>query len=185
MKPQPVPFEWREVEIVDPETGAFDRVMAMVPLPQVRKACDRRFGRDGTHLLAPINERSLAQHNHYFAALHGYYTNLPETISARWTSEEHFRKWCLVECGWFTEKEFDMESDKHAKRLAAFIRPEDIYAHITTRGKTVIVRRARSQAFDAMDKEEFTASSKAVLELAESFVGVKPTKMAKEAGRYA
>lgn len=184
MKAYPVNFTWREVDVVDAD-GVAMRVKAMVPQPKYHNLAARQFTEGEEYTLAQIEERSMASHSQYFAALNDYYENLPETVSARWPSREHFRKWCLVECGFFDEKEFDMASERHAKALGAFIRTEDEYARIVVRGTKVIVRRPKSQSLSAMGKEEFQASKQAVLELAAEFVGVAPSKMMKEAGRHA
>ena len=184
MKPQPVVFIWRSVDIVDSD-GVATRVMAMVAHPRYDNIANRQFAEGGDYTLAPVEERSMASHSQFFASMNEYYNNLPEKIAARWPSAQHFRKWCLCETGWFDEKEFELATQKHAKLLATFIRTDDDYARIAIRGTTVIVRRARSQSLAAMGKADFQASKQAVLELAEQFVGVSPKTMMKEAGHHA
>lgn len=184
MKPQPANFIWREVELID-EDGVARTAMAMVPERRYHNVCARQFADGGEYTLAPVEQRSMASHSHFFAAMKGYFDNLPEKIAERWPTPDHFRKWLLVECGWFDEKEFDMASEKHAKALGTFIRTEDEYARIVVRGTKVVVRRAKSQALAAMGKDDFQKSKQDVLELAEQFVGVTPSKMIKETRRIA
>lgn len=184
MKVQPVTYTWREVDAVDAE-GIATKCMAMVPLRKYGNVAKRQFSDGETYTLGPIEERSMASHNAFFAALHEYYENLPEKIADRWPSAEHFRKWCLVETGWCEEKEFELQSEKHAKALAAFIRTEDAYARLAVRGLKVIVWRPRSQSLQAMGKADFQKSKNDVLELAAQFVGVKPSQMMREAGKVA
>jgi len=175
---------WREVDLIDAD-GVAKLAMAMVPHQKYANVAKRQFADGETYTLQPAEERSMASHNQYFAALNDYYDNLPEKIEARWPSADHFRRWLLVETGWFDEKEFDMASEKHATALRTFIRTEDRYARIGGSGSKVIVRRARSQSLVAMGKADFEASKKAVLELAEAMVGTPVRTMMREANRHA
>ena len=209
MRMQPVVFVWQEVEVVDGD-GVAIRRMAMVPHPRYGNVVKRQFHDGEKYALAPVEERSMASHNQYFAALNDGFNNLPERVAfemgkdgkfkfdeqghriPRWPTAEHVRKWLLIESGWYEEKDFDFDSQSQAKRLGAFIRVEDVYARIGTRqvedaqGRPiwkVIIRRARSQSLTAMGKEDFQASKKAVLDLVEAMIGVKPGSLMKEAGR--
>ena len=185
MKVQPIVYLWRVVEVVD-EQGIVTRVRAMVPVPKYANVAKRQFGEeDGLHTLEQIGERSMASHNQFFAAINDHYDNLPERMAARWPSSEHFRKWLLVETGWCDEKEFDMESEVHAKRLGTFIRTEDDFARIRVVGRKVIVRKPKSQALAAMGKTDFEASKRAVLDLAEHLTGISRGEAMKHAGRSA
>ena len=185
MKPQPIVFRW--VEVMDPDASdSGELIMAMVPLLRYGNVAKRQFGDAGSeHVLEPSSERSMASHNQYFAALHDAFMNLPESVSARWPTEEHFRKWLLIEAGYFDERELTFLTDKKAIEAATFIRELDAYARIHPHGCKVLIQRARSQSLSAMRKEEFEASKKAVLELAEQFTGVSRTQAMKEAGRSA
>jgi hypothetical protein len=184
MRIYPINFVWREVDVVD-QDGVATRRMAMVPLPRYANLCGRQYEKGEDYTLAPVEERSMASHRQFFAALKSAYDNLPEKIAARWPSAEFYRKWCLIECGYFTEKEFDMASEKHAKALATFVRTEDAYARIVVRGTKIIIRKAESQAVPAMPKARFEASKKDVLDLADSMTGVAPGTHWREGGMNA
>jgi hypothetical protein len=182
---QPIAFTYRELDVIDRETGEITKLEAMVPSARYRNVAKRQFGAGGEYVLDEVNERSLASHSQYFAALKDYFDNVPEKMAARWPSPVHFRRWLLVEAGWFDEKEFELFSEKHAKALATFIRTEDAYARLTIHGKKVIVRRAKSQSLKAMGKDDFEKSKRDVLELAEQLVGVPRRVAMKNAGRAA
>lgn len=184
MRIYPVGFVWRKVDVILGD-GEVVRAMAMVPLARYDNVAKRQFAEGEDYTLTPLEERSMASHRQYFAALKSGFDNLPENIAARWPSAEHYRKWLLIETGFFDEKEFDEASILHAKRLATFIRTEDVYARITVRGTTVIIRRAKSQAVPAMSKVDFEASKRAVLELNDHLTGVEPGTHMREAGRHA
>lgn len=185
----PVTFVWRDVEVVD-DDGVVGRQMAMVPLGRFLPLCKRQFVDGEEYSLAPIEARTRASHSHYFAAIHDAFENLPESIAARWPTAEHLRKWCLVEAGYFDEKEFDCDDEKQARRLGNFIRTEDEYARISlhrsdSQRVTVIVRRAKSQAAAAMGKDEFEKSKRAVLDLLEHMIGVERDALSRNAGTSA
>src|ERR1700686_3330797 len=98
----PVSMTWQEMH--DARTGELRWVM--VPVPKFADLARRQFYPNEEYCLVILEPRSRASHSQYFAALHDAYANLPERISARWQSQEHFRKWLLIECGWFDEEEF-------------------------------------------------------------------------------
>lgn len=181
---QPIAFTWRDVDVIKTD-GEVDRTGAMVPTLRYRNVAQRQFGAGGEYVLEQVSERSMASHSHFFAALNDAFHNLPETVAPRWPTAEHFRKWLLVESGWFDEKEFDLISEKHAKALATFVRAEDVYARIAVHGKTVIVRRAKSQSLRAMGKDDFQKSKNDVLDLAEQFTGISRGQAMKNAGKSA
>jgi len=180
---QPINFVWRTVDLVDAD-GVATRTMAMVPEPRYDNIAKRQFEDGEAYPLQQIEERSMRSHNQFFAAMGEYYDNLPENIAARWPTDVHFRKWCLIETNWFTEKEYEMASEKGAMMLADDIRIDDEYARIVVRGTKVFVRRAMSQSLAAMGREKFEASKKDCLELAEAMVGTPVRTMLREAGKH-
>lgn len=182
MKIYPVVFSWREVDLIDGE-GVATRAKAMVPLPRYVNVAGRQYHEGEEYPLVMIETRSRASHSQYFAALHDGFHNLPEKIAARWPTPEHLRKWLLIETNWLYESEIDCASAKHAAQAAVLIRSFDEYARISLHGAKVIIRRAKSQSVNAMGKQAFEASKKDVLDLLESFIGVKPGSLKKEAGR--
>lgn len=191
MRIVPVVFVWRDVDVIA-DDGEVTRARAMVPIVRYAKVAARQYGDSGTeHTLEPVTHRDMHRHNHFFAALNEAFKNLPEQIAARWPTSEHFRKWLLIETGWFDEKEWDFEgrgAQKNAERLGLFVRAEAEFARIKTvevaPGKwKVIVRRAKSQAIPAMKPEEFYQSKKDVLDYASGMIGVRPTELKKQAGR--
>ena len=157
----------------------------MVPDSRFLPLCNRQFAVGENYPLLPVEERSMASHNAYFAAIHDGWLNIPENLSARWPSEDHLRKWCLIQCNFFNESEFEFETENQAKRFATFYRKVDDYARIFPHGKKIIIRVAKSQSIAAMGKDTFQASKTAVLDLIESMIGVKPGELRKEAGQSA
>jgi hypothetical protein len=165
---RPIYFIWREVEVID-QQGVVEKRLAMVPADRYRRTAEREF-KFGEYPLAVQEERSIASHRQYFAAIKDGFRNLPENISARFPSAEHLRKWALVETNWCDEEEFEMESVAHAKRLALYLRKGDDYARISVHGERVIVRKPKSQSISAMGKEPFQKSKRDVLDLIESMI---------------
>ena len=110
----PVNFVWREVDVVDAD-GVAERRLAMVPLPRYGNVCKRQYEEGCEYPMVPLEARSRASHNAYFAQVHDAFQNIPESIAARWPTEEHLRKWSLVETGWFNESEIDCADEKGAR----------------------------------------------------------------------
>ena len=188
MRAYPVTFTWQKVDLVDGEDGTAVRAWAMVPQPRYHNICQRQFAVGESYPLQVVEDRSMASHKQYFAAINEGFKNLPENIAARFPSAEHLRKWLLVETGWHEEKEFECASAKHAKALCTFIRTEDDYVRISNpknHPTTVIIRKARSQALASMGKALFEQSKKDVLDLLESMVNVPKGTLMREGGMNA
>jgi hypothetical protein len=184
----PVVFRWTEADIVDPDSGEIRKRRVMIPLDRFGNVCRRQYHDGEEYPLVPLEARSRKSHNAFFAAINEGFDNLPESLAARWPTSEHMRKWLLIECGWFDEKEFEFDNQRYANSLGAFIRTEDEFARISIhkvadRKWRVIVRRAKSQAAANMGKQSFEDSKKAVLELLEHMVGVAKGDLMKEAKR--
>jgi hypothetical protein len=192
VKNLPILFCWHEVSVID-DYGQVTRRWIMDPLPRYANMAKKQFAENEEYPLVPHEVRNRKHHNFFFAAVQEGFVNLPENVAARFPTPDHLRRWLLIDNGWFDEKEFDFEGrDAHvqARRIGAFIRTEDSYAKITvhktsaTKSK-IIVRRAKSQAEDAMGKADFEASSTAVLEALAGMIGVKASQLKKEAGNHA
>lgn len=191
---RPAIFIWHEAEVTDGD-GVVQRLMVMVPHPRSRTRAMEQFEAGAEYTLAPVEARNRAFHNAYFAQINEAFKNLPEKVSARWDDVEHFRKWVLVEEGFYTEKEFTFEGRNakgEAQRLAAFIRTEDDYARmwVTCVQEAppiykVIIRRAQSQDHASMKNDSFRASAEAVLAFASNLIGTPRSELRKNAGRSA
>lgn len=180
----PVTFKWQQVEIVDPD-GVSVRRKAMVPLARYGNVADRQFHDDEEYTLVPLEARSRASHNAYFAAIHEGFQNLPEKIAARWPTEEHLRAWLLVETGWCDEMDVELASEDEARKLVRRTRSESPYARIHHNGRRVLVRYPKSQSAAAMSKQAFEDSKRDVLELLEHLIDVPKDSLKKEAGKSA
>lgn len=209
MKISPINFLWRKVEvIVDEQTGEVVRAMAMVPAPRYANAAAKQFAEGEEYTLDQIEERSMASHKQYFAALNSGYKNLPDNVGFRkkndgsfeldlegnriptWPSVKHYRKWLLIETGWYIQKEIAEANATYAKRLAIWIRndigEEAEYWRIGRNDNVVVIRIAKSQAKMAMkNKKEFEASKRDVLALNDSLTNVAPGTHWREAGNAA
>jgi hypothetical protein len=186
MKNQPVVFKWQQVELVDAD-GVATKAMAMVPHQRYDNVAKRQFQEGETYPLQVTEERSMASHKQFFAAINEGFKNLPENISARFPTATHLRRWLLVQTGWHDEDEFSFDDEKDALRLARWIRSDNEFCVIHHRKgtKSVIVRRPRSQDLASMSKQDFEASKRDVLDLLESMVNVPRGTLMKEAGRSA
>lgn len=136
------------------------------------KLADKQYVVGAVYNLVPVEERSTASHNQFFASVSEAFNNLPEDQAERFKSSEHLRKWALIQAGFRDERSIVCSSHAEALRLAAFIEPMDDYAVVMVAGAAVRVYTARSQSYKAMPKGEFQRSKDAVLDVLAKLLGV-------------
>jgi len=141
------------------------------------KKADEYFAIGEVYWLEESSERSLASHQHQFAWLNAAWTNLPEPLMDTFPTSEHLRKAALIACGWHTQTILDAGNARAAADIARYIRSQDDFISVTVRGKTVTVRKARSQrmhGLDRMSKAEFQKSKDDIIGWVSQLIGVEP-----------
>jgi hypothetical protein len=169
----PLPFVW--------QGDGF----SLVPGAYWQKKADERYVIGERYQLVEHQDRSAASHNHYFAALHEAWTNLPESISFEFPSSEHLRKRGLILTGYRDERSIVCASKAEAMRFAAFIKPMDDFAVVSVHECAVVVWTAKSQSTRAMGRKEFNESKQKVLAYVWELCGVDPETGNKNAGMAA
>lgn len=154
---------------------------AFVPLARHRLLCDKQFVVGDVYPLVPVEERSRATHNHFFACLHDAWLNLPEDVAERFPTEEHLRKYALIKAGYYDETTLVCASKDEALRVAAFVRGADDFAIVTTNGKVVTRFTAKSQSMRAMGKKAFAESKQKVLDIVSEMIGAKSDDLGRAA----
>ncbi len=159
---------------------------AMVPLPRFRKEADKVFVVHERYHLEEIKPRDMIKHKRQFAFVNDAWENLDEKYADEpWAqSAEHLRKFALIKTGYCNTDTLVASSKAEALRLAAFIRPMDTYAIITTQGSTVYRFTAMSQSVRAMGAELFYESRKKVMEFVAGLIGAD-AKTLEKAGESA
>lgn len=154
----------------------------MKPAPRFVAMCNRQYTVGEEYPLTLVEHRSMASHNHFFAACAEAWNNLPEDIAKRFPSETHLRRWALVQVGYATHRQTILANAKEARKHAQETREDDEYAVITINGNIVDVWRAKSQALNSMpQKEEFESSKRAVLDLLAEMIQVPRGELSKQA----
>ena len=151
---------------------------AMVPLKP--KAADKEFVIGQRYWLEEVSERSWTSHQQQFAWIAEAWGNLPESLGETFPTPEHLRKAALIATGWHREMIIEAGNAAAALRVAAYVKARDEFAHVTTRGPTVVVRWARSQRMhghDRMDKAEFNKSKDDILGWIAALIGVEPERL--------
>lgn len=143
-------------------------------VPRSRAQADRHYVDGETYTLEEHAARSLNSHNHYFAAVHSAWLNLPESIADNFHNEEHLRKYALIKCGFADSHTLVCSSKAEAQRVAGFMRPHDEFGIVTVSEATVTRFIAKSQSMRAMGKVEFARSKDAVLEFLANLIGTTP-----------
>lgn len=150
---------------------------AMEPLPRFARRCDEQYIVGEVYRLDAVEERSLVSHGHYFASVHDRWMSLPDAIAVQFPTPDALRKHCLIMTGFRRERKFVASSEKEARKLAAFLRPqsaEDDYAIISLHGNVVVEWKALSQSYKAMPRKgEFQRSKQAVLDFLDDMLGIK------------
>ena len=130
------------------------------------------------------HERSHQSHNHYFACIHEAWLNVPDNQADRWPTEDHLRKWALIQAGYRDVRSIVADSNAQAHRIATLIRQIDDYSVVVVSGHAVEVLTATSQKLNAMGREEFQQSKDAVLAILANLVEVSQAQLEQE-GRAA
>jgi len=144
----------------------------MMPVASCRRAANERYVVGERYRMAEIAERSQKSHNHMFAEIANMYDSLPEDRADQFIDAEHLRKYALIKCGYSNLREIVCPTEAQAERTAAFIRPIDPYAVVTTHLCVVRVFTAKSQKRNAMDRREFQESKDKVLDYIAGLLGV-------------
>jgi hypothetical protein len=136
---------------------------AMIPVMSCRRAANERYVIGERYQMTVVEARSQRSHNHYFAALHEAWLNLPDHLAVQYGSPEHLRKAALIATGHYEERRFAASSPAEARKLVAFLRPMDEFAVYAVAGNVVIERKAKSQSRKAMGGPTFQKSKDDVL----------------------
>jgi hypothetical protein len=132
--------------------------------------------------LEEVDERSWISHRHEFAFIADAWGNLPEALMELYPTPEHLRKAALIATGWYRENLIEAGSKEGARRVAAYVKGSDEFAHVVISGPAVIVKKARSQrthGLDRMQRKEFEASKQAILNWIANLIGVSAEDLQK------
>lgn len=147
------------------------------------RRADELYGVGQYVLMTEEEERSSARHRAFFAAVREIHKTLPDAMAAEFPSPLALRKAALIATGWRDEDTRVYRSNAEAIRAAEYAR-RDIdpaaWAKIVVSGCVVVVLKAKSQAVKAMRKEDFEASSEAVLKYLAEVIGVEPQSIPNE-----
>lgn len=161
-----------------PQTFVWDGVHSVM-IPERPKLCDRQYVDGEKYRLGITEERSTNSHNHYFAAINSAWNNLSDEQAMRFPSQEHLRKWALIQAGYFTISDFACANAEEARRLASFLRTHEPYIVTVIEGATVSRLEAMSQSTKSMDKKTFQESKTKVLDALAELIGTSRDALSK------
>jgi len=179
--------------------NASDRTMRLAPYYAKIAAAQFRDGED--YPLEVREQRSSKEHNHYMAAVGNAHANIrdDETLALLSTPNK-LRGWALIQTGWCDVTAFGpmpFRSAVNAAKKAAFnFRLGTEYVEVTlVRNRrddgsldgtaNVVIKTPKSQSRAAMEKEDFRASKRDVLDLLSGQIEVKRSdleRISKEVG---
>jgi hypothetical protein len=125
-------------------------------------------------------ERSTASHNHEFAWLTEAWNSLPDELLAQYPNKDVLRKHGLIAKGHCTMVQHVCPTKAEAERLAAILKPRDIYAVVVQRGNVVTEYNAVSQSRRAMGPAQFQQSKSDLMDFVGDLLGVDPETLGKQ-----
>jgi hypothetical protein len=126
----PVEFQW-DGEVMRPARHYLPR-------------CHKQYVVGEAYPMIPHEDRSTNSHNHFFAAVHEAWKNLPEKMTARFPTSEHLRKWALIKAGYADERSIACDTADEALKIASFIKPMDDFAVLVVADATIKVAPTRN-----------------------------------------
>lgn len=156
---------------------------AMEPLTRFLEYCQRDFVEGSTYRLEPVGARNQESHDHFFAVMHLAYDNLTTRQKEEWPKFDYFRKWCLIQAGFYYETRLQADTQENLNRYVKALSRLRDYRVVVMAGDDVLIREAESQATQAMGPARFEASKQGVFDIVAALIGVHPTELKKEARR--
>ena len=162
----PLMFQW-DGEVLRPASTFWAR------------QADEHFTVGERYRMVQEAERSTVSHNHEFAWLTEAWNSLPDELLAQYPNSEVLRKHGLIAKGFCTMVQHVCPTAAEAQRLAAILKPYDMYAVVVVRGNVVTVYTAVSQSRKAMGAAQFQQSKQALMEFVGDLLGVDPETLGK------
>lgn len=132
-------------------------------------------------------QRSSKAHAFYFASVNSAWKNLRGQTAEILSTPEHLRKWALIMAGWYDQTIVPASSRDGAMKMAAWARLKDDHAEITIikhDGEWYLrIREAKSQSRASMNKNDFTQSSRDVLDILAGTIEVTRKTLEREGAK--
>ena len=157
----------------------------LVPQPRFMKLFDEQIAVGEEISLDRVLGRSLASHNHYFAALQEGFDNLAEEYAQEFVSVEHMRAWCLCKEGYCSTSTFALATAGDARKLRDQLKRDNDCAIIGVSDSIATIYTPFSQSMAAMGREQFEESKASVLARVAAMARTTPAELKKNAGRSA
>lgn len=149
----------------------------MRPMRRFLERCRRELCDEQRYVLEPVDEAQSARDRAYHAELRDLWSNLPETLSERFTNPTDFRRWLLCECGYCDTSKLAFANAKSAVAALPFLQAGGALVGVT--GAIVVVKQAWSQRIrGGMDRETRLKSYSDTLDLARSIIGANRSEAA-------
>ena len=149
----------------------------MRPWPRFQRAADAQFVIGRSYRLQEVFEHSSRSQAHWHACIGEVFKNLPETMVDRFPSQEHFRKWVLVQCGYATERVIACATLAEAHRVMALAAQMDEYAVVSRSGSSVSIWVAKETK--RMLKKDYQEMKDKTLGFMAGLIDVTPGDLAK------
>lgn len=142
-----------------------------------RKA-DERYVVGMEYRLTEIVEQSERSRRHFHAVVRDAWLSLPDELAAQFETADHLRKHCTIKAGFHEKRSIHCGSTPEARKVAAFIRPMDSYAIVTTAENVVTVWTALSTR--GLDHRTFQTLKDGCLDEIAKLIGTDATTLDKQ-----
>lgn len=158
----------------------------MMPLARNLKRAREQFEPGRVYTLIEHYPRSVASHNHFFAAVADTWGTLHEDLKDEFASPDELRYWALTYTEFRTVREYRARSRAEAMRIAKFLQGGE-YCRIEFDNGGKIVRHItpRSQSYPEMNGRDFQRSKNAVFDIFAQKLGVTVEELKENVGRSA
>ncbi len=163
----PIKFQW-DGESLIPASGYWRRV------------ANEHFAVGEILRMTEENEQSDKSRAHEFAWLKEAWNSLPDELLDQYPNQEVLRKHGLIAKGHCTMVQHSCPTEAEAKRLAAILKPYDVYAIVRQRGPVVTVYTAVSQSRRAMGAAAFQQSKSDLMDFVAELLGVDPETLGQQ-----
>ena len=159
---------------------------AYVPINKLwGRVCDNNLVVEQEYWVIEEQERSKKSHNHYFAAVHTGWENLPEKYAGRFPDDDHLRKYALIMLGYCNQVELVFDNEESAILAAGQFKNLDTYSIVSVVDCVVVQLTAQTQKYREMGKDRFQKSKQDVIEFIAGLCGIDVKELTANAGKAA
>ena len=144
----------------------------MVPLLTSLARCRAQYVDGERYALTRYDERSEANHNHFFACVKEAFETWPDDYAIDIVTAEQLRKLALIKTGHYDQHIMVLANAEAVHEYVAGMTEREGYAEFSVHNTAVVARFAKTQKKKVMGNDEFKQSKQDVLEFMALALGI-------------